>query len=163
MFFYTFEIIGREKLLAIYCHSHRRNEMSPRLGFEKAATRARPSRLVNKRGNFMQCGQDYAGFPVIFEDLSRSFQPADVGHHEVHYNNVWMKTGRERHRGAAVLCFAANFPPRDSFQYVAQKNSYRRVVIRDKNSQCLHHALRAVLSLQAHRNCNRNGARQQSG
>jgi hypothetical protein len=134
VWFYTFEVIGSEKFLALYRHSHRRDEMPSGLGLEKTAAGARPSRLVNKRWKFMQCGQDYADFLVKFEDLSSSFQPVNFRHYEVHDNDVWMKADGQRHCGAATISFSANFPPRDSFQNVAQKNSHRSVIIRDKNS-----------------------------
>lgn len=82
----------------------------------------------------MQRGQNYAGSLIVFEDLARSFQSVNLRHHEIHDNDVWMKAGRQGHRGAAILCFSANFPPWDRFENVAQKNSHRRVIIRDKNS-----------------------------
>jgi len=104
------------------------------LDLEKTAAGACPSRFVNKRRKFMQGGQDYADFLVELENLSRSLQSVNFRHHEIHDNDVRMKAGGQRHRGVAILCFSANFPARDSFENVAQKNSHRRVIIRDKNS-----------------------------
>jgi hypothetical protein len=73
-------------------------------------------------------------FWLKFENLSRNLQSVNFRHHEIHDNDVRMKAAGQRHRGVAILCFSANFPPRDSFENVAQKNSHRRVIIRDKNS-----------------------------
>ena len=56
----------------------------------------------------MQCGQDYAGFPVEFENLPRSLQSVNFRHHEIHDNDVRMKAGGQRHRGAAIFSFSAN-------------------------------------------------------
>lgn len=82
----------------------------------------------------MQCGQDYAGLRVELENLSRSLQSVNFRHHEIHDNDVWTKAGGQRHRGAAIFSFSANIPPRNSFENIAQKNSHRRMIIRDKNS-----------------------------